>query len=51
MSGLAKIMTKVPKGMKFVDSPHINLDFVTAVMEEDDDNLSVGIQALKVEVT
>ena len=36
--------------MKFVDSPHINLNFVTAGMEEDDANLLVGIQALKAKV-
>ena len=50
-AGLAKIMPKVPKGMKFVDPPHIDLNVFTADMEEDDDNMSAGIQALKAEAT
>ena len=51
LSALEKIMPKVPKVMKFVESPHINLNFVTADMEEDDANLLAGIQALKGKVT
>jgi hypothetical protein len=44
-------MPKVPKGMKFVDSPHFDLDIVTPDMEEDDDNLLADIHALKAEAT
>ena len=51
LSALEKIMPKVPKVMKFVESPHINLNFVTSDMEEDDANLLAGIQALKGKVT
>ena len=46
-SGLGNIMTKVPKGMKFVASSHFDLGMVSPDMEEDDDNMSAGIQALK----
>ena len=41
----------VPKGMTFVDSPFIELEIVTADMEEDDANLAAGIAELKAEVS
>ena len=50
-TGLGNLMPKVPKGMTFVDSPHFDLDIVSPDAEEDDDNMSAGIQALKAEAT
>ena len=44
-------MPTVPKVMKFMESPLIDLNFVTADMEEDDANLLADIQALRAEVT
>ena len=37
--------------MKFVDSPHFDLDIVTPDMEKDNGNLLAGIQAPKAEAT
>ena len=50
LTTLVSIMPTVTKGIKIVDSPHLNIKFTTADNEEDDDNLAAGISSLKTEV-
>ena len=47
---LGSSMPIVTKGMKFIDSPYINLKFIMADNEEDDENFASGISSLKAEV-